>query len=472
GADINNILNYERDFSDSTLIKLEQNYRSTKTILSASNAIIVRNKSRKDKELWTENGDGEKISYVSSMTGKDEARFVADEIVRLRGQGYSYRNIAIFYRTNAQSRAFEDVFTGINIPYVIYGGLRFYERMEVKDILAYLKFLTSPHDSVSLKRIINKPVRGIGNTTISKLESVASQYNISLYSAIEESAKQRIFNFGTIKKLESFVKLVCELRNLLGTETLPSIIKAVIDKSGYVSNLKLQNSHEAQDRIDNLNELIASGEEFAKGLGEEKDQLRTFLDQVSLVSGIDGFDPSLGQIPMMTLHLAKGLEFPIVFMVGMEEGLFPHSRSMDNEDELEEERRLCYVGMTRAMEKLYMCNAWRRAVYGSEQCNLPSRFIDDIPSEYIVRKNMMPKVKPLFRPEIGKSASVDFDFDQRSDCEKHGEYFIGRKVKHQKFGVGTIKRHEESHEGPKVTVYFQSGNVKKLLVKYANLELL
>lgn len=479
GADIGNILNFEQDYPGCLVIRLERNYRSTQTILSIANKVIARNTGRKGKNLWTETQGGEKaVAYVGS-DDRDEARFVVEEIVRLsrapmpgEHKVRPYSDFAIFYRTNAQSRGFEDELRRNRVPYTIFGGMKFYERKEIKDILSYLRVLVNTKDSVNLKRIINVPARGLGTKSEEALEVFASEYEIPLYEAMKRAGEVTALNSGAKKKIQDFYALMEALRVFAESEgSVGAVIDKVIDDSGYREMLETEGTVESEGRLENLDELLNVAGEFEKSNPDAK--LFDFLDQIALSSDTDTYDPEKGMVPMMTLHLAKGLEFPVVFLVGLEEGLFPHSRSLDDPDEMEEERRLCYVGVTRARKKLFLTLAARRRLYGGEQFNLPSRFLDEMPEELIERHDG--------RLTAGSARSVRnehfFDDDAFGDApfsqasEEDSPYRIGATVAHPVFGVGVVKKREGKGESEKVTVYFRNGQVKTLVIKYANLNL-
>ncbi len=378
GADLNNILNFERDNPGCRVIRLEQNYRSTQNILAIANQVISHNKGRKGKTLWSAREKGEQALVFVGQDEKEEARFVVGEILKERIQGRRFNDMAIFYRTNAQSRTFEDELRKRKVPYTIFGGMKFYERKEIKDVLAYLRLLVNPKDSLALRRILNVPPRGLGPKALEILETVASQENLSLLEAVPRGAeaagkmtKNRILEFdrlieGLKKEMTAKVRLV-------------TLFEKIMEKTGLMEILDREKTIESQGRVENLRELLNVASEFQKETPEATPAL--FLEQVALIGDSDAYDPEKGILPMMTLHLAKGLEFPVVFMVGMEEGLFPHSRSLDEPEELEEERRLCYVGLTRSKEKIYLTLAARRRLYGGDQFNLPSRFLQEIPEE-------------------------------------------------------------------------------------------
>lgn len=460
GADIQNILNFESDYAGCKVVKLEQNYRSTQNILTIANNVIGHNSGRKGKTLWTENLAGEKAMIYVAKDEKDEARYVISEIMRRQQEGRKYNDFAIFYRTNAQSRIFEDELRKNRVPYIIFGGVRFYDRKEIKDLLSYVRILVNPRDSLNLKRIINVPPRGLGAKAIEHLENLASEKDITLYEAAGRADEIADMASTTRNRIRDFYRKMENLKtDAAEGKNVAALIQRILEETGYAEMLEREKTVESENRLENLGELLTVADDFDKSVPETSAAL--FLDQVALVGQTDTYDPEKGILPMMTLHLAKGLEFPVVFMVGLEEGLFPHSRSLDQAEELEEERRLCYVGMTRAREKLTLTLAERRRLYGGEQFNLPSRFLNEIPEALVEKiENKAPRFS-----EFEDSYASD-DFDQREDDER---LKIGSSVQHPTFGRGVIKRREGKGEQEKVTVYFHNGQIKTLMVKFANL---
>ena len=394
GADVGNILSFERDFPGAVVVRLEQNYRSTQTILDAANGVISNNAGRKPKTLWTENNVGDRVRIVESATDRQEAEEVGTRVSKLRDEGVTWRDISVFYRINAQSRTFEDVFRREGVPYQIIGGVRFYERKEIKDIVAYLRLMHDVRDDVALARIINVPSRRIGKQTIDKLKAYAGGMGSNLYDAIQVFCDQGMVSSAVAKKLNGFRNMIENLRDLSQDVELGEIVREVLEKTGYIEMLVADKTDEANDRLENISELVSAAGEYKNN--EECTGLQAFLDQVALVSDVDGFDSEAGAVTLMTMHLAKGLEFRHVFMVGMEENLFPHARSMDDPDELEEERRLCYVGMTRAMERLTMMYALRRFHFGQYKFGLASRFLEEIPEKFVEWKKKRDYVKGFF----------------------------------------------------------------------------
>ncbi len=477
GADVRNILDFEKDFPNSTVIKLEQNYRSTKNILKAAGEVVRHIAARKAKTLWTENEQGEKIVHFTGRTDKEEAAFVVGQIEKLRAaEGRKLSDFAIFYRTNAQSRVFEDELRRRNLPYVIYGGVRFYDRTEIKDILSYLWVLANPADGLHLRRIINVPGRGIGKVTMEKLETFAAQQGISVLEALPRAAEAGIAG-ATAKKIAEFHQLLQNLKVLLDKEKLSHFVQTLLERTGYLEELRREDTLEAEGRIENLEELVNVVADYEASQPEPS--LAGFLDQVSLVSDIDRLDDKTQALPLMTLHLAKGLEFDVVFFVGMEEGLLPHIRSLDTPEEMDEERRLTYVGMTRARRRLFLCNAERRRVFGNEQFNLPSRFLENVPSELVERISP----PPADRWDPNEDEDFDDNFQSRRGFmsrpaalapreDPSNPYKVGTRVKHPVFGLGTIQACEGGVDERKITVSFQSGDRKKLLAKFSNLTIL
>ena len=509
GADIRNILEFEKDFPGVTVVRLEQNYRSTTTILKAAGAVVSRNVGRKEKTLWTENPDGERILYRRMESDREEARFIGREIAFLRSRGIILAEMAVFYRTNAQSRQVEEALASDAIPYHIVGGVRFYARMEVKDILAYLRVLDNPADEVSLKRIINVPARGIGNTTIDRVSALAASAGLSFHDALRDGSITASLGSAPRGKVSAFVSMMEHFREVASVNEPPEICRVVMEESGYTARLRESRDQEDSERLENLEQLLVAMEEFS----EKNPQagLSEFLEQVSLISDLEQGEAGKPSVTLMTLHAAKGLEFKAVFIVGMEERLFPHVRALDDPDGMEEERRLCYVGMTRARERLYLLNARRRYLFGQEQTNPPSRFLRDIPPELLSEEGNYgqlglgpfsadgatvgnrPSTSAMFpkrhveasMPLPGKGSTPQHDsshnlarvFSEHDEievipeaAEGHDGIFIGMKVRHGKFGLGTIRKIEGSGEAQKVVVWFGSVGPKKLMLRFAGLE--
>jgi DNA helicase-2/ATP-dependent DNA helicase PcrA len=455
GADINNILDFERDFSGTHMVVLEQNYRSTNAILNASNAIISHNRERKEKRLWSELGEGEPVHVVEVEDEHAEARFVASEIAGLVECGESLSEIAVVYRTNAQSRVLEDVLVRQGVAYQVIGGPRFYERAEIKDALAYLQAIDNPYDTVSLTRIANKPRRGIGDTSLARLATFAAGEGISLWEALGRADEAGLAT-ASLRAVESFHSLLQSL--MAGALDMPvsELVERTLERSGYLDALEAERTIEARGRIENLEELVGVAHEFESSA--EEPSLSTFLQEVSLYSDQDalrGVEEG-GQVTLMTLHNAKGLEFRAVFMIGLEEGIFPHARSVE-EGGLEEERRLCYVGMTRAKERLTLTHAMRRSLYGRSDANLPSRFLDELPEHGVERERLAPASWSGYgaRPaEIAPRAVVP-------------DVSTGDTVRHSTLGTGIVTRIEADGV---VTVRFEDGAERRLMLEYAPLE--
>jgi len=487
GADIRNILEFEKDFPGVRVVRLEQNYRSTATILKAAGEVVRHNFGRKGKTLWTENPAGENIRYLRVESDREEARAVCREIARLRAGGVPLEEMAVFYRTNAQSRQVEEALVSEALPYHIVGGVRFYARMEVKDILAYLRVLDNPADEISLKRIVNVPARGIGTTTIDKISLQAGRGGISVYRALQDAAESGLLGAGPRSKVAAFITMMERFRGTGASLGLPELARMVMEESGYLTRLKESRDEEDAERLENLEQLLAAMEEFSErnpdtGLSE-------FLEQVSLVSDLEQGEQGKPSVTLMTLHAAKGLEFKAVFMIGMEERLFPHVRALDDIDGMEEERRLCYVGMTRARERLYLLNARRRYLFGQDQSNPPSRFLKDIPGELLdeegngggsAYRNDRPfgqtsAIRQAYAENHNLAAAAQFSDTNEVEVvpeppEEYGEVFVGMKVRHAKFGLGTIRKIEGSGDAQKAIVWFNSAGPKKLLLRFAGLE--
>jgi ATP-dependent DNA helicase UvrD/PcrA len=486
GADISNILNFEKDYPEAKVIKLEQNYRSTQNILGAAGAVVSRNLGRKHKDLWTEKRGGDKIRCYKARDEKDEARFICRTIQQEVDEGRSLRQVAVLYRTNAQSRALEDALRNWGTPYRIFGGLRFYDRKEIKDIIAYLRVLQNPADIVSLRRIINVPARGIGDTTIDRLEKAAVQAGTTLYQAAMDPEHSEVTPAAR-KKLREFTGILERMRADLGVLTITDLVRRVIHETGYGAALEQEKTVEARIRLENLNELLTATEDFQE---QNRDaSLAAFLDQVALITDLEqqtAADSGRGNadsVTLMTLHNAKGLEFAVVFLAGMEEGLFPHSRSAENEEELEEERRLCYVGITRAKEKLILTHAMERRLYGYPQANLVSRFVSEIPQEAMEFVGLDEAAGRTYRDRL--AWDLPSAVHRRTEAEEphierpgpgqpcsEDRYYKGAVVKHAKFGIGTVQRSEGAGDDLKISVSFPGHGVKTLAVKYANLEVI
>ncbi len=490
GADIRNILEFEEAFPDATVVVLEQNYRSTQSILGAANAVIARNVGRKPKELWTDKGSGDKIVRYHADDESDEAQFVANELAKLHDHDHMrWGDMAVFYRTNSMSRVIEEFLVRVGIPYKVVGGTRFYDRREIKDALAYLRAIVNPTDEVSVKRIINTPKRGVGDSSIGKLDAWAS--------ANGESFDQAVLRFDeagvggrAATGIEKFLVMTTEIRKLQAEPA--TIIEEALERSGYVEELQAERSVEAEGRLENLSELV--------GMAREYETVDDFLEQVSLVSDTDDIDEEESTVTLMTLHAAKGLEFPVVFLVGMEDGVFPHVRALGDPSELEEERRLAYVGITRAMQKLHLTSAWSRMMHGQTQYNPPSRFLDEIPSELIneIGGTRMLRSRrdrsgggrtygggggseiPTGRTfggggrdshsdDVVESALAAANKPTPSGAESIG-LKVGDDVRHSQWGEGVIVEIDGVGDKAEASVHFPSVGPKRLLLSWAPLE--
>ena len=485
GANIGNILGFERVFPDAKVIRLEQNYRSTKNILNAANEVIANNAARKEKRLWTENPEGEKLHFRQFMNGFEEAEYVIGDIAKKKREHLAdYRECAILYRTNAQSRLFEEKCLKANIPYKIVGGINFYARKEIKDLLCYLKTIDNSADDLAVRRILNVPKRGIGATTVGRVQDYADYMNVSFYDALRVA--EEVPSIGrSLNKIEGFVTFIQSLKSKAQAYSVTEILEEVIDLTGYVDELKAEDTEESRARIENIDELISktvSYEEAMKAEGREA-TLSGFLEEIALIADIDTVDPDQDYVLLMTLHSAKGLEFPYVYLAGMEDGMFPSSMCIFSDDptDMEEERRLCYVGITRAMKELTLTSARQRLVRGETQYNKVSRFVREIPRELVELgttiqehkpsmqetpspKNSYMQMRQTFRAKpfeaqnfkVTKAASLD--------------YGVGDTVRHIKFGVGIVRDIVEGGRDYEVTVDFDKVGVKKMFAGYAKLK--
>ena len=506
GADIKNILDFQKDYPEAAMVKLEQNYRSTQTIIKAASAVIKNNSSRYEKTLWTANEVGEKIRWAQLPDERAEADFVGSQIQKWLGrhQECSFQDVAIFYRSHAQSRSLEEVFRRLRVPYKIVGGVGFYERREIKDALAYLRVLVNPDDSVSLMRIINVPARGIGKTTIEKVEAFATHHKLSFFAGLRKLLEEGSDELppSARKKLADFVKTLDSFGDLAKRSSVGDIYHHILDATGYVNELKAENSDDSKARIQNLEEfdtVIQFFEEDARnrGLAAGHELLQGFLNQVTLEASLldRAEDQASGSVSMMTLHSSKGLEFPLVFLVGCEEGIFPSRQSMGDEQDgnegLEEERRLCYVGLTRAKKKLFVTNAQVRRIYGQTQVAAPSRFLQEIPLELVDMEIQAPQsvgsrfgVRAAWESNSswsGKKAETGsrYVYDEAPSYQvqsvesPEGESLkVGQKVKHASYGLGVIKLLEGAVSDRKVTIEFSGRVTKKFSLKHVQLEAL
>ena len=481
GANIRNILDFEKEYPDAKVIKLEQNYRSTENILNAANGVISNNRGRKDKTLWTANGEGEKIGLRQFDTAYDEAEFIAEDIKREVQSGASYNDSAVLYRTNAQSRLLEEKFIAMNIPYKIVGGINFYARREIKDILAYLKTVDNGQDNLSVRRIINVPKRGIGLTTINRIQEAADARGISFYDAL--LVPEMIPGVGrSSSKLNSFAALVEYLKGQAEKESLTDLLNEILDMTGYTQNLEADDEIDAESRLQNIEELLNKAAAYEEDCADrdEKATLSGFLEEVALVADIDSLEEDQDYVVLMTLHSAKGLEFPHVYLAGMEDGLFPSYMTItgDDPEELEEERRLCYVGITRAEQKLTLTCARKRMVRGETQYNPPSRFVREIPQELLdTGSNLFSSGKSVSadssqrRPYVSKKPFSALTKGSQLTAQRGDSlaYGVGDRVRHVKFGEGTVTDIKEGGRDFEVTVKFDTAGVRKMFAMFAKL---
>ncbi|CAN5172116.1 DNA helicase PcrA [soil metagenome] len=513
GANIRNILDFEQDFPDATSILLEQNYRSTQTILTTANAVIGHNKGRKDKLLWSDAGDGDRIVGYVADDERDEARFVSEEIDRLSDEGQRAGDVAIFYRTNAQSRVFEEVFIRTGMPYKVVGGVRFYERREVRDALAYLRMLVNPDDQVSLRRILNVPKRGIGDRAVECVNELANRERITFWEALRRAEEAPGLATRSLTNIRKFVALVDELQSMVDAgERADVVLDNVLARSGYLEELEASDDPQDATRVDNLGELVAVAREFSEepvagpsndpadvDAGQVEPGLADFLEWVALVADADQIpdepDPDApedqGMVTLMTLHTAKGLEFPTVFLTGLEDGIFPHSRSLGDQPELEEERRLAYVGITRARERLYISRAVVRSAWGAPSHNPASRFLDELPVDLVDWKRTEAAQTSWSRPDLASGSPAYTGFGQptaagrrnfssaaaRADAATKAKSARvvpsldpGDRVVHDSFGMGTVVSIEGQGDKASASIDFGSEGVKRLLLRYAPVE--
>ncbi len=455
GADIRNILNFEDDYPDAEIIKLEQNYRSKGNILKAAQSVIKNNSSRKDKGLWTDKGEGAKLEYYEAKDEKDEADFFCRTAKKLKKEeNYTYNDLAVLYRTNSQSRAFEDMLMKYGIPYQIVGGVRFYERMEIKDVMAYLRLIYNPADNISFLRIVNKPKRGIGAGTLSKVQQHAEANGLSLYESALKSEENPALSSSYQTRVLNFIEMMEEFREEREEIALARLTEKVIDKSGYRKDLEDKNTAKADTRLENIEELFSVINDYMKNSSENT--LAGFLEEVTLMSDIDSMEEDNSAVTLMTIHSAKGLEFPVVFLVGLEDGIFPHANSMFEREGMEEERRLCYVGMTRAMDRLFLTRAQVRMRFGETQMNPPSQFLDEIPEQ-------------LINDSDRRRSSIEEEAEMINDDNSETDYVIGQKIVHPRWGIGIIL----SIRGKKNTelkISFQEGKTRTLLAEFAPIQ--
>ena len=467
GADIRNIIDFERDFPETRVVVLDQNYRSTETILTAANSVIANNGRRKPKRLWSDLGQGLPITRYDAQDDRDEAGFVSEEVGKLVTEGIDMSDMAIFYRVNAQSRVFEEVFARYKVPYNVIGTVRFYERREIKDVLAYLRVLCNPDDNISLRRVINLPRRGIGSVTLDRIGRFAEDRELSFFDALGRVDQVPGLAARSANAVRSFLKILEDLTEKAARGPADAV-RAVLEDVGYLKWVESEGTFEALGRADNLKELVSSAEEFEQDARDSDDlnwddlegvrRLELFLESVSLVGDIDDLEEDSGAVTLMTLHNAKGLEFPVVFISGLEEGVFPHSRALTDQDELEEERRLCYVGLTRARQRLYLTTSRSRMLYGVPSYNLPSRFLKEIPLDLVS--------KVRYRKRNPRTESINFKGDSLSE----DQITVGDRVRHDLWGVGTVVRTAGEGDRAEAEIVFKSGGSRTLLLCWAPLE--
>lgn len=488
GANMNNILNFERDYPEAHTVMLEQNYRSTQTILKAANEVIANNLVRKEKNLWTENGTGDKISYYRAQNEHDESQFVVSKIqAEISEHGYHYNDFAVLYRTNAQSRMIEETFMKSTVPYTMVGGHKFYDRKEIRDILAYLTLIVNPRDAMSFERVVNTPKRGIGPGSVDKLRQFANENGWSLLEAAQNVTLANAISARIRAKIEDFGRLMADLTKEADYLTITELTDEILTKSGYLQMLKAENDLQAQTRQENLEEFKSVTQEYDQKHGEDegdnRPKLMNFLSDLALVSDQDDVDEEAPKVTLMTLHAAKGLEFPVIFLVGMEEGIFPLYRSLSNEKELEEERRLAYVGITRAKRKLYLTNAYSRMLYGRVQRNQPSQFVEEINDDLIKFENAdsSSKAKSMNTPFAKAAAqATTFTAQRRAHGLKHSAkqestgtgadkkaWKVGDKVQHKKWGQGMVVSVNGSGNDMELDIAFPNEGVKRLLAQFA-----
>lgn len=504
GADISNILNFEKDFKGTKIIKLEQNYRCTQNILNAANSVIKNNEVKYKKKLWTENEEGALPTFHVSDDEYDEGRYIVEEINHLRREEYyKYSDFAILYRMNSQSRAIEEILGREAIPYKIVGGLKYFERKEIKDIIAYLRLINNTSDNLALKRIINEPKRGIGKTSLDKIQAISEQTGIPMYQIIKEADQYGLSR--VYSNAQGFIEVIEDLISKKDEYTITELIKHTLKETGYTKALEDENSIEAENRIENLEEFLTIAVQFEE---EEADNdLSTFLEGITLSSDIDGMDEEEESVTLMTLHSAKGLEFPVVFLVGMEEGIFPGSKSIGEPKELEEERRLCYVGITRAKNNLYLTCSRQRTMFGSTSCNPVSRFVKEIPENMLEGANEIDsepenkfkdsnyewsygksgnngkvlsykvdipssKPEPSFAFKSAESFLAKLNNKAQGNDTDLSKYKEGQRIYHKRFGEGNISKIEPEGDDLKLDIQFDKVGHKRLMAKFANLEII
>ena len=465
GAKVGHLEDFKTKHKQNATIRLEQNYRSTSIILNAANALIENNQARLGKNLWTESNEGEQITLYQAFNEQDEARFVAEIIKSWMDGGELFSDSAVIYRSNAQSRAIEEALLRANIPYRIYGGLRFYDRLEIKNAISYLRIIFNPHDNPAFERSVANPTRGVGAKTLAKIRSLANKYNISYIQASSKMIDENLISGRGANGLKKFLEIILGLCGKIDDISLSEIVGSILEQSGLIQFHEKEPGEKGKTRKENLEELLSAAKNFEMSFSDDKTNreiTEQFLSNVSLDAGDRQADEFDDAVQLMTLHSAKGLEFPLVFMTGLEETLFPHGRSMESPDQLEEERRLCYVGITRAMKKLYLTYAESRRLHGNDIFNPPSRFIKEIPSECIME--IRPKASVTMPYSRNESKPMDFE-DQIGIA-------LGQKVQHPKFGQGIVLNYEGAGESARVQVNFETAGTKWLVLSFANLEVI
>ena len=478
GANMENILDFEKDYPDAKVVLLEQNYRSTKYILQAANDVIGNNGKRQDKKLWTDNHEGEKISYYRAQSEGDESRYVISKIQEeMKDSQLNYGHFAVLYRTNAQSRKIEESLLQSNIPYKMVGGHKFYDRKEIKDVLAYLRLIANPSDNMSFERIVNVPKRGVGPGTVEKLRAFADQYDWPLLEAAQNIALTNITGKAA-KSLEGFGFMMKDLRKMQEYLPVTELVEELLKRSGYQEALESEKSLESESRLENIKEFLSVTQQFEKENAGGETDLLTFLTDLSLVSDLDNLEEENGEVTLMTLHAAKGLEFPVVFLIGLEEGIFPLSRAMMEEDQLEEERRLAYVGITRAEKKLYLTNAFSRVLYGRTQANAASRFISEIGSDVLESEDKQASSVP-FRSSAPfntqkRATSTPYQAPVSSKVNSGADkvaWNVGDKASHKKWGIGTVVKLTGNEDNLQLDIAFSAPTgIKRLLAAFAPIE--
>ncbi len=481
GADLRNILDFNRDYPDCQIYRLEQNYRSTQNILDAAHSVIVKNEGRHEKKLWTQKEAGEKVNVIEAGSEREEAEVIVQKInEEILNHKRFLRDFVVLYRTNAQSRVLEDAFRRHGIPYIIVGGIRFYERKEIKDVLAYLKVVANPQDSISLRRIINYPLRGIGEATVRKIQTYALEHRLTFLEAMQYADEIEKLGPQVRQSIKAFYRFITKYISLKDQISITELANSMIEETGILQNFKAENTPESIARMENVRELLNAVSEYARSV--DQPTLEGFLEHVSLITDIDTWDDRGNAVSLMTLHSAKGLEFPVVFIAGLEEGLFPLSRNMDSKSELEEERRLFYVGATRAKEKLYLTYARTRSRFGENQRNgMPSRFLGELDPSVVelfqTRPNYYSRSRPTHRTTPRRQPShYEPEAQEMPDYENFSQENVqfsrGMRIRHSHFGTGRIAAIEGHGENMKIVVTFDDGRTRKIMVKYATIEIL